>query len=95
VHGGEPTIYAKDLKAGGTFLGLNVHSGAFAAITNVANDGESANVKSRGLLVLSRFTDGCEDPMSADYEHFNLWHGHLFSRPRCAGVAPLTCSRVP
>lgn len=51
VHAGRRILAPRDLRAGGTWLGLN-DCGVFAALTNRPNPTPEASFRSRGLLVL-------------------------------------------
>ena len=60
-----PLLYSKDIRGGGTWMGLNVCTGVFAALTNVRSievGHDSTSCASRGLLVL-RLLSG-EIPMT-------------------------------
>jgi len=50
-HGGQRMLAPRDLRAGGSWLGLNTH-GVFAALTNRPNPSPDGSLRSRGLLVL-------------------------------------------
>jgi uncharacterized protein with NRDE domain len=57
---GRAVLAPRDLRAGGTWLGLN-RDGLFAAITNRPNPAPDASRRSRGLLVLDALeADGAE-----------------------------------
>ena len=64
-------LCAVDGERGGTWMGLNTHSGVFAALTNVRCE-LLTGVASRGQLVRA-VLQGDESPLaSADYKSFNL-----------------------
>jgi uncharacterized protein with NRDE domain len=54
---GRAVLAPRDLRAGGTWLGLNRH-GLFAAVTNRPNPAPDASRRSRGLLVLDALESG-------------------------------------
>ena len=54
---GHRMLAPRDLRAGGTWLGLNEH-GVFAALTNRPNPSPDASLRSRGLLVLDALREG-------------------------------------
>jgi uncharacterized protein with NRDE domain len=62
LHG--PALYCKDIRGGGTWMGLNVVTGVFVTLTNVrralppASDGVPQR-SSRGLLVVKLLTEDC------------------------------------
>ena len=85
-------IYARDAVAGGTWMGLNSASGAFAALTNVRSaSARPVGGPSRGALVLHALErPGDETAAVAEqYSSFNLWHGSAFA----GGSAQVTRSR--
>jgi uncharacterized protein with NRDE domain len=102
-HGGRRVLAPRDLRAGGTWLGLN-DCGVFAALTNRPNPSPDASLRSRGLLVLdalSRQTAGqAAEALAAlpprAYNPFNLFvsdGAEAFvaiyqDRPRVTELAP-------
>ena len=74
-------VYARDAVAGGTWLGLNRETGAFAALTNVRSRApQPAERPSRGRLVLDALRRPADEVAvtAATYSAFHLWHGRAF-----------------
>lgn len=95
-------VYARDLRAGGTFLGLNLRSSAFGAITNTRSHvPRPTGEPSRGALVASAIRDEPLDMRA--YSAFNLHHGTVqppeasfsCSWPGADGKWQYASSRVP
>ena len=85
-------IYARDAVAGGTWMGLNSASGAFAALTNVRSSApRPAGGPSRGALVLHALERPGDKTaaVAGQYSTFSLWHGSAFP----GGSAQVTRSR--
>ena len=85
-------IYARDAVAGGTWMGLNSTSGAFAALTNVRSSApRPAGGPSRGALVLHALERPGDETaaVAGQYSTFSLWHGSAFP----GGSAQVTRSR--
>ncbi len=57
-----------DLRAGGTWLGLN-GSGVFAALTNVRSENPDASRLSRGQIVLSALAEGSAEAAARKLQH--------------------------
>ena len=70
-------LFSRDLVAGGTFLGLELRSLAFGAITNVRSAAaRPAGSRSRGDLIPAVLSGRTIAELSGtDYTAFNLWHG--------------------
>lgn len=70
-------LFSRDLVAGGTFLGLELRSLAFGAITNVRSTAaRPAGSRSRGDLIPAVLSGRTIAELTAtDYTAFNLWHG--------------------
>jgi uncharacterized protein with NRDE domain len=79
-HEGHRMLAPRDLRAGGTWLGLNEH-GVFAALTNRPNPSPDASLRSRGLLVLDALceksavsaAEGLAELPAGAYNPFNLF----------------------
>jgi hypothetical protein len=78
----EDILGAFDELSGGTWMGVNVHTGRFAALTNVRSrerecDGPAR--RSRGELVMRvlRGDDAATDPTTQSYTNYNLLHGSV------------------
>jgi uncharacterized protein with NRDE domain len=79
-HRGRRVVAPRDLRAGGTWLGLN-DRGVFAALTNRPNPTPDASLRSRGLVVMdalgagsAREAAGMLAALPADaYNPFNLF----------------------
>jgi uncharacterized protein with NRDE domain len=79
-HEGQRMLAPRDLRAGGTWLGLNEH-GVFAALTNRPNPTPDASLRSRGLLVLDalreesalRAAERLAELPAGAYNPFNLF----------------------
>ena len=79
VRDGQAVLAPRDLRAGGTWLGLN-RDGVFAALTNRPNPAPDASRRSRGLLVLDALAagtaagaaDALADLPARAYNPFNL-----------------------
>lgn len=79
-HRGRRVVAPRDLRAGGTWLGLN-DCGVFAALTNRPNPSPDATLRSRGLLVLDALAQpsagGAAEALAAlpsgAYNPFNLF----------------------
>jgi hypothetical protein len=56
-HRGRRVVAPRDLRAGGTWLGLN-DRGVFAALTNRPNPSPDASLRSRGLVVMDALAAG-------------------------------------
>ena len=85
-------IYARDAVAGGTWMGLNSASGAFAALTNVRSSApRPVGGPSRGALVLHALERPGDETVAVagQYSAFSLWHGSAFP----GGSAQVTRSR--
>lgn len=71
----DDVLCATDQISGGTWMGLNVRTGQFAALTNVrANMGPSA---SRGELVFRMLRGDQAAASSDEYKCYNLLHGNI------------------
>jgi uncharacterized protein with NRDE domain len=76
---GMPVVAPRDLRAGGTWLGLN-GAGVFAALTNRPTKAPDPSRRSRGLLVLDALAESTAEASakrlaslpSGDYNPFNL-----------------------
>eukprot|EP00933_Yihiella_yeosuensis_P034008 TRINITY_DN27577_c0_g1_i2.p1 TRINITY_DN27577_c0_g1~~TRINITY_DN27577_c0_g1_i2.p1 ORF type:complete len:310 (-),score=39.48 TRINITY_DN27577_c0_g1_i2:316-1245(-) len=95
VHEGN-CVYARDCRAGGTFLGMNLSTGKFAALTNTRSKAarpKGAAEPSRGQLV----TDMLLKPESTDpaeYSAYSLFHGSALGDQPSANFSkswPLDC----
>lgn len=82
-HGKTKILAGKDLKAGGSWLGIN-SNGSFAAITNIRNGAaQSESKRSRGELVTSALHPNSQINLkwlvqnSDNYNAFNLIYGSL------------------
>ena len=74
-------IYARDAVAGGTWLGLNRETGAFAALTNVRSRvPRPTGGPSRGGLVVDALKRPADEvaASAAAFSAFHLWHGSAF-----------------
>ena len=70
-------LAAADSASGGTWMGLNVRTGAVAALTNVRM-APVPGARSRGELVTRALTgDGARAISSSNYARYNLLHGQL------------------
>lgn len=76
---GAGVVFAKDLKAGGSFMGMNLMTGAFAALTNVRSKHlRPQEGLSRGELVTSAVGHTAPvDFQGEEFTAFNLWHGQV------------------
>jgi uncharacterized protein with NRDE domain len=80
THAGRRIVAPRDLRAGGTWLGLN-ECGVFAALTNRPNPSPDPSRRSRGLLVLDalaaptarRAAESLADLPGEAYNPFNLF----------------------
>jgi len=70
-------LCALDAESGGTWMGVNVRTGAFAALTNVRCGRPPAPTRSRGELVARVLRGDVDAVPSSDYAAFNLVHGVL------------------
>lgn len=73
-------VFAKDLQAGGTYMGVNFQSGAFAALTNVrSTTPRPSGGRSRGELVTGAI--GASQPVDPEsipeFTAFNMWTGSI------------------
>ncbi len=74
-------LAGKDLKSGGTWMGVDNTSGRLALVTNFREPEPTPGERSRGLLVLDVFRSGLEtidqqlSLESATYSGFNLLYG--------------------
>ena len=75
--GKDGLLCCRDSEAGGSWMGLNVKTGEFAALTNVRAP-PSKPVRSRGELILRSLSGDAEAAIaSGQYENYNLLFGRL------------------
>ena len=75
--GKDGLLCCRDSEAGGSWMGLNVKTGEFAALTNVRAP-PSKPVRSRGELILRSLSGDAEAAISSgQYENYNLLFGRL------------------
>jgi len=103
ASGSAPVVAPRDLRAGGTWLGVNP-SGLFAAVTNRRSENPDPQRRSRGWLVMEaleaptarRAAERCDDLPESAYNPFNLFiadaeSAHLISyadRPERVELGP-------
>lgn len=74
LHG--DILMATDAASGGTWMGVNVATGAIASLTNVRSHHTRPGTRSRGELVL-RVLRGDASAVDGPYANYNLVHGTL------------------
>ena len=76
---GDDILCSTDVEGGGTWMGVNIHSGAVAALTNVRATPTRSPTRSRGDLVLRTLRGDQAATTSTEYSRYNLAHGVLSS----------------
>lgn len=73
---GSDIVAGRDIQAGGTWLGVNRHSGRVVVVTNVRGETPDPAKESRGALVadLLRGKGRFADPTASDLDRFNAFN---------------------